>query len=81
MKTENKQKWKAKRCPSKRYKDTKFGKVQQTLIQNFFWLKLSVMLKHTYAIEAKSIIEDQKGKLKEIEKLEDNINFNSYIIL
>ena len=39
------------------------------------------MLKHTYATEAKSIIEDQKGKLKEIEKLEDNINFNSYIIL
>ena len=39
------------------------------------------MLKHTYAIEAKSIIEDQKGKLKEIEKLEDNVNVNSYIIL
>lgn len=38
------------------------------------------MQKHTYAIEAKSIIEERKGKLKEIEKLENSVNFNSYIV-
>lgn len=53
--------------------------MQQTRIQKFFFIK-AVGNAKTHAIEAKSIIEERKGKLKEIEKLENNVNFNSYIV-